>query len=356
MQKRVSMKLMLLFLAVAFTLTLASAASAQPGEFVKGVLQPLADGFPKGPITLINVDDPGTRDGIYARTLQQALKGISPVPILVSDEPSAMGGTFYVLKDVLNREGGAEGRYPIIVSVFGAATDLLLEPITKEMGLDISDMNMVIVTETIPYAWSQRKNAPWGRTFADLVKYGKANPGKLRYISNGVGSGGDIVGEWIIQTLGLKVNKIPQDGDQEALAAIGAGEGDFTSTDASDARGDWQAGKVDIIMVTGSTVVPPWDKDPHVVCSDAAGLPKVGMTLAVGFTVPKQVPQAHVNWLYKLFKAGASTDVYKQREKTLAPIAINIMDPEQANALKMRLFKIGDPVIRSIGLHIDQKK
>jgi len=32
---------------MAFTWALASAASAQPGEFVKGVLQPLADGFPK---------------------------------------------------------------------------------------------------------------------------------------------------------------------------------------------------------------------------------------------------------------------------------------------------------------------
>jgi hypothetical protein len=34
-------------MAIALALALVSAASAQPGEFVKGVLQPLADGFPK---------------------------------------------------------------------------------------------------------------------------------------------------------------------------------------------------------------------------------------------------------------------------------------------------------------------
>jgi tripartite-type tricarboxylate transporter receptor subunit TctC len=350
MKDHVSKKLVWLGLALTFTLALASAAGAQG-------MKPLPDGFPKAAITLVNVDDPGTQDGIYARTLQQSLRGISPVPILVSDEPSASFGTFSVLKDVLTREGGAQGYYAIIVDVFGAATDLFLEPITEELGQKIDDMNMVIVTEGIPFALSQRKNAPWGHTFADLVKYGKANPGKLKYISNEVGSGNDIVGEWMIQSLGLKVNKIPQAGDQEALAAVGAGEGDFTVTDASDARADWEAGKLDIILVTGSKVTAPWDKDPYIVCSDATALPKGGLKYKyVGFAVPKQVPQAHVEWLYKLLKAGASTDVYRQREKTLAPIVIDIIDPEQANELKMKLSAIGDQIIRSIGLHIDQKK
>ena len=55
----VSKKLVWLGLAVLFTLTLASGANAQPGEFVKGVLQPLADEFPKRPITIVVVDDPG---------------------------------------------------------------------------------------------------------------------------------------------------------------------------------------------------------------------------------------------------------------------------------------------------------
>ena len=67
-----------------------------------------------GPSRLVVVDDPGSRDGIYARTLQEALKGISPVPILVSDEPVAVGGTFDKLKDLQTREGGIEGYYPVV--------------------------------------------------------------------------------------------------------------------------------------------------------------------------------------------------------------------------------------------------
>ena len=86
MKARGLMKVVLLSLVVALTLGGTSAALAQPGEFVKGVLQPLADGFPNKPITIIVVDEPGSRDGIYARTMQEACRGISPVDILVSDE------------------------------------------------------------------------------------------------------------------------------------------------------------------------------------------------------------------------------------------------------------------------------
>src|SRR5512139_4108529 len=100
MKTRVSKKLSWLGLAIALTMAVASTATAQPGEFVKGVLQPLADGFPKHAITIIVVDDPGTRDGMYARSLQATCKGISPVDILVSDEPVAQGGTFDKMKDL----------------------------------------------------------------------------------------------------------------------------------------------------------------------------------------------------------------------------------------------------------------
>jgi tripartite-type tricarboxylate transporter receptor subunit TctC len=84
------------------------------------------------------------------------------------------------------------------------------------MGMKLDNLKMVIVTDTFPWVMIQRKNAPWGLTFAGMVKYAKENPGKLKYISNEVGSGHDIATEWIMQTLGFKVTKIPAGSIQEA--------------------------------------------------------------------------------------------------------------------------------------------
>jgi tripartite-type tricarboxylate transporter receptor subunit TctC len=359
MKKRLSTKLALLGIAVAFTLSVASAAGAQPGEWVNGVLQPLADGFPSQPITLINIDDPGTRDGIYARTLQKILKDMSPVEILVSDEPAATLGTFYTLRDTLRRKGGPAGHYPAITTTFANVTDLLIDPITKETGMDASTMKVVIVTEYVPYVLLQRKNAPWGPTFKDLVAYAKANPGKLRYISRDVGSGGDIACEYMMSQIRMKVNKIPQPGWTAVVATIGSGDGDFGMTTTETALIGWESGRIEPLVLWGpqKKIPPPWDNYPHIVTYEEAGFkpPVVGGT-QLGFTVHKEVPDSHVEWLYKLLKAAAETELYKLREKQIPGCLIKIVGPKEANEEKMELLKRSDPILRQIGLHIDLQK
>ena len=359
MKTRVSKKLWWLCLSVLFTMVLTSAASAQPGEFVKGVLQPLADGFPKETITIINVDDPGTRDGIYARSLQEAARPLSPVSIAVTDEPVAAGGTWYKLKEVVSREGGTDGYYPIIIYPFGAVTDLLVDPGTAEMGSKVDDLNMLLVTEAFPYVWIQRKNAPWGKTFASMVKYAKENPGKLVYISREVGSGNDIACSMMMSSLGIldKVKKVPQGSMQECAAAVGAGQGDFAMTGVDVALTNWQAGRVDATMVTGSKVPAPWDKDPNVVTGDSVGVVKgVILSISLGLGVPKQVPQSHADWLAKLFSAAATSDVHKKRLKTIPGLDLSLVSAKDANAQNKKIIEMADPVVRAIGLHIDQQK
>ena len=82
MSKRLIFKLALLCFAAVFALTTVSFAfqklppvkrttmAPMPAgfkvEWKDGVLQPLPDGFPNRAITIVNVDDPGTRDGIYS--------------------------------------------------------------------------------------------------------------------------------------------------------------------------------------------------------------------------------------------------------------------------------------------------
>jgi tripartite-type tricarboxylate transporter receptor subunit TctC len=357
MKKRVSKKLVLVGLAVALTLAVGSVASAQPGEFVKGVLQPLADGFPNRKITLVVVDDPGTRDDIYAKTLQEGLRSISPVPIIVSDEPVARGGTFHKMKDVTRRDGGTEGYYIVMTDAWGAGTDPLSEPIKEELGMDLTDLNMVTVTECMTYLFYQRKNAPWGPTFAGLVKYGKANPGKLVNSMGSFGSGGDINVSWIMSKAGVTdYKKVPLGSKSKSLAAIGAGEADFDIGGAGKTFAAWKDGRVDVILSTACSVPPPFDKDPNVVTLEGAGLGRVKLGNHMGWSVPRQVPKAHVDWLFKLFKAGASTDVHQKRAKVIPGLEFGILNPAEANALKRQLNEMADPIIRQMGIHVDQQK
>ena len=358
MKDHVSKKLVWLSLAVAFTLALSSGANAQPGEFVKGVLQPLADGFPNRALTIIVVDDPGSRDGFYARAMQEGLKGISPVPIRVSDEPLAVGGTFDKIVETRGREGGTDGYYPIVIEVYGAATDPLTYPIEKELGTDLSDLNAVIITDRMTRVIMQRLNAPWGPTFLGMVKYAKENPGKLIYSSPGVGTGSDISFSYTLQHVGIldKVRKVPAANVKESNTIVAAGMADFCTGRMDTALPHIQGNKVTVTMFT-SPVPPPWNKDPNIITVSQLGVSRDLCDTLVGITVPKQVSKAHVDWLYKLFKAGASTDSFKKREVTFPGTSVGpFLDPEQSKALIKQMYDSAEPIIRSVGLHWDQQK
>jgi tripartite-type tricarboxylate transporter receptor subunit TctC len=349
MKHAVSKKWLWMSLFVVFTLTVASAASAQ-------VMKPLADGFPKRAITLVNVDDPGTRDGIYARMFQTAAKGLSPVPILVADEPVAQGGTWMKINELKTRQGALEGYYPVVIAAFGVVTDLQVEPATKDINAKLTDLKMVLVTEQICYIFIQKKNAPWGKKFDDFLKYAKAHQGELKYVSYEVGSGHDIAMEWIMAKYGVKVKKIPQGTQQECASAVGAGQADFSMLGADVALTNWQAGRVDVTFILGDTVPAPWNKDPSVTAGKAMGLPSFVGTI-MGLGVNSQVPQTHIDWMYKLFKAVSEKPEFKKRWEGMIPGNVpKPMTGPEADKMNAEILKAMDKPIRDVGLHIDQQK
>jgi tripartite-type tricarboxylate transporter receptor subunit TctC len=364
MKDHVSKKLVWLGLALALTLALSSGASAQPGEFVKGVLQPLADGFPNRAITLVVIDDPGSRDGFLARNMQEGLNGISPVPIRVSDEPLAVGGTFDKMVEIKGREGGKVGYYVIATDYFGAATDPLCYDIEKELGTTIEDLNGVIVTDRQTRIVLQRKNAPWGLTFASLVKYVKENPGKVTFTAPGVGTGSDIAFSAFLAHVGIldKVRKVPAANIKESNTIVAAGMGDFCIGRMDTAIPHMQGDKVDVIMFT-SPVPPPWNKNPNIVSWEQAVPGQAGTDLrnlgdyVLGWSVSKEAPRTHMDWLFKLFKAGASTDSYKKRETTFPGNYVgNFLGPDECKAMVKKMYTDSEPIIRQLGLHWDQQK
>ena len=346
MRKQVSMKWALLGLFVAFIFVAAPLASAQG-------LKPLADGFPKRAITIIVIDDPGTRDGIYGRMLQSACKGISPVPILVSDEPIAQGGTWMKLNELKKRPGASEGYYPVIFDVFGATTDFLVEPLTKDINAKLTDAKMILATEMFAYFFIQRKDAPWGKTFSGFLKYGKEHPGELKYVSKEVGSGHDIAMSWIMNKNGIKVKKIPQGTHQECASTVGAGAADFSMIAGDVAYTNWQAGRVDVSMILADNVPPPFDKDPNVSSAKQLGLPALaGTQLALGAN--SETPDSHVDWLYQLFHAASQKPEFQKRWQGMFPgdTPMPMTGKEVEKMMKEILVQFDQP-IRDIGLHID---
>jgi tripartite-type tricarboxylate transporter receptor subunit TctC len=347
----------ILLAAGALVAGLAAAPTAEAFEpkFVDGVLQPLPDGFPNQPITLINVDEAGSSSGLYVRSIQQALEGISPVDIRIADEPRAAGGTVHTLAEVVNeREGGDQGYFLVQGSTIGTATDFLTEPTEKETGISFDDVNFLITTEAAPWLILQRKDAPWGRGLDNFVKYAKEHPGEIKYVSPGVGGGLDIFTTWVMDRLGVQVNKVPAANREASMAAVGGGAGDITANNATSTLKALD--KVDILLVSVKGVPKEFEG-----ANSAEDYPKFGIEdLAFGsfqgFILSKKVPEEHAQWLHALLAAAAETDAYKQKALTTPGTVIGVTSTEETNAQAKGARDAALPIVKAAGLYWEDNK
>lgn len=94
---------------------------------------------------------------------------------------------------------------------------------------------------------------------ADLIRYAKANPGKLNYGSGGNGSAGHLAGELFKNQAGIFVVHIPYNGGNPAQAALLAGQVDFNIDNLATAAGNIRSGRLKALAVTTaqrSSVMP----------------------------------------------------------------------------------------------------
>jgi tripartite-type tricarboxylate transporter receptor subunit TctC len=327
----------------------AGAQSWQP-EYVDGELQPLANGFPDRPILIINVDDAGSPDGIYARTLQEILNNeLSPQRVNVLDRPSTSFGTWEALQFAAGEPGGDVGHALVIHTVPATALDLLTVNLEAELGMDIDDLNVVITTEEIPYVMISRTGAPWGESYKDMIAYARENPGQVRYLSREVGSAVDITMEWLFDKEGVEVDKIIGGSMQEIGIAVAAGEVDVAMVFAEVALTHFQNDKAEVLLMTGDDAIAPWTDKP--VMSDVIDSKDVQWGRVIGLAVPSSTPDENREWLAELVRKATEDERYQERGKSLPGRALRMRSHDEAAQLARSIYELADPIVRELGLH-----
>jgi tripartite-type tricarboxylate transporter receptor subunit TctC len=185
-------------------------------------------------------------------------------------------------------------------------------------------------------------------TLADLIKYAKANPGKLNYASGGNGSAGHLAGEMFKRDAGIFAVHIPYNGGNPAQLALLSGQVDFNFDNLATASANIKSGKLKAIAVTTakrSAVLPE--------------IPAVAETLKGfeidtwwGLVAPAGTSPDVVAKLNKAFVEALNSPEAKTRFATLMaePVAST---PEQFGAfMKSELAKY-EKVVKASGAKVD---
>jgi len=268
--------------------------------------------FPSRPITLLVPFPPGGSADTVMRPLAQKVADVLRQPIVIDNRPGAGGN----VAAVATKQAAPDG-YTLFLTNMGV---MAVNPIlTPEVKLDpVKDFEPITPIISFPHILVVPPDSP-AKTVADLVAFAKMKPGGLSFGSQGVGSGGQILGEMFKSRLGTPMVHVPYRGAAPAATDIMAGRIDFLFTSYISIGEQAKAGKLRIIAIGGKRRV---DAVPDVPTMAELGFPGIELDMWHGVVAPSGTPAAIVQRLNTEFvKAARSPDI----ERITAPQATNVI-------------------------------
>lgn len=201
-------------------------------------------GYPSRPVRIVVPFPPAGANDVLARVIANNLSGRWPQPVVVENKPGASSiiGTEHVVKSA------ADG----YTFVMGANTYAMIPWLFPKLPFDVlRDLAPVVLVATMPLVVAVRPGFPVN-TIAELIRYAKANPGKVTYASSGSGSPMHVAAELFNSLTGTEMTHVPYKGGQPSWLAIFSGDVDLQFGTFQPAYGYMKGGKLRLIA-TGSS-------------------------------------------------------------------------------------------------------
>jgi tripartite-type tricarboxylate transporter receptor subunit TctC len=259
--------------------------------------------YPTHPITLIVGYAAGGSGEVVARMLSEFAREKRGGVVTVEFKPGA-GAT--IAADQLAR-AKADG---YTLSTF-SGNPLLAAPHLQKVNYDpLKDFTYVATFFAISNAAFVRTDSPF-KSFADVVAYARANPGKLRWTTSAPRGTSHLATEAAFRKEGVQTTFVPFKGGSEDLTAL---LGKHIEMSVSSNYGTYlEAGEVRLLAETGSVKVPGM---PNVPTFQELGFP-ISITTTYGLFGPAGLPDEVVAWWDGLIKEMMKAPEYEAIAKTL---------------------------------------
>ena len=242
--------------------------------------------WPTKPVRIITGWTPGGNADAISRLLAEDIGKRVAQTIIVDNRPGA-AGTIGALAVVRSEPDG----HTLLVATMVEST--VVPPMSVQtMQYDPEiDLQPVTLIGKWPMLLLINPGFP-ANTVAELVAWGKANPGKLTYGSLGVGTINHLTGELFKLTAGIEATHVPYKGGAPMLTDLAGGQIHFAFDSLGSALPLIQAGKVKPLAITGQQRLPAVASVPT---TAEAGYPAVVTDVWMGLFVPAKTPRNIVN-------------------------------------------------------------
>lgn len=302
-----------------------------------------ADDYPSRPVTIIVPFPPGGSSDIVMRIASQKASESLKQPIIIENRPGGAGNVAAVTIKHATPDGyllmmGHTGTHAINPTLY---TNLNFDPVKDFQPIVplISFNNILLVPEGSPV-----------KSVKDLVALAKSKPEGLSYASQGVGTGGHLLGVLLAKHAGIKLLHVPYRGIAPAAVDAVAGRVDMLFSSYLSSASYIEGGKLRMVAIAGSERHPGI---PNVPTMAEEGFPDVQMQQWFGLFAPPGTPRPVVDKLNVAFVAALNSEEVKSR--VLPQVATVIPGtPEDLAAMVSRdMVRLGQ-VVKDFGAQIAQ--
>jgi tripartite-type tricarboxylate transporter receptor subunit TctC len=201
--------------------------------------------FPDRPISIIVPAPPGGTTDLAARAISDDLSKSLGVSVIVQNKPGA--NAVVAMQQMLAAKPDG---YTLYMAFSGFH---VVSPNLTKLPFDpLKDVQPVAMVYIAPELLAVRASLEEVRTFEDLVRYGRANPGKLKYASAGNGSIAHVGMELLKGITGLDMIHVPYKGTGALMTDLLGGQVDLFLGSMPPFVQHLQSGKVRALLFTSS--------------------------------------------------------------------------------------------------------
>jgi tripartite-type tricarboxylate transporter receptor subunit TctC len=228
---------------------------------VGGIELAAQDRYPSKPVKVVVPFGPGSATDIVMRIVGEHMRPILGQPVVIENKPGAFG--------ILAIEDMARARPDGYTLQIGNPGTNVLAPIIykKKFKIDYDkDVTMVTRLSEVPLVLAATTKEFGPKTYAEFIAYAKANPGKVRYASVGIGSNNHYDMEAFAQWAGIQLTHLPNKGGGAAITNdLVTGDAHVALVNAASSTGVIKAGQVRALAVMSNERVPEYPDVPTLV-------------------------------------------------------------------------------------------
>jgi tripartite-type tricarboxylate transporter receptor subunit TctC len=219
----------------------------------------------------------------------------------------------------------------------------------KHLSYDPASLEPVAILAMGPNVLAVRKGLPTNNV-AELITYAKANPNKLSYASQGIGSTSHLTMELFKKKTGTELVHVPYRGAEPAVTDLAGGHVDVMFCDLGTVMPLYHSGNISIIAVATKNRVALLSEVPTV---DESGVKGIMSTSFYSLMAPPRTPASIRNKLNRAIVTAM------QEPETQAKLKAIFVEPSTLDTTAMSQFiaeqlNLWSGIVRSEGIAIQE--